>query len=220
MKLSTKRRIAYALICALPGLPSALAQTPAALPQLDQMLAPVALYPDALLTQVLMASTFSLEVVQAARWAEQHEGLSGPALQDALQNELWDPSVKSLCAFPALLSRMSQDLASTQALGTAFLNQRLQVMDAVQRLRSKAQQAGHLQSGPQQTVGFDNHTITIQPADPQIVYMPAYITDSGWHRDVSHGGARSPSQEPQRETDVHAMQRDEAKRAFEFPAWR
>jgi hypothetical protein len=105
------------------------------------MLVPIALYPDALLAQVLMASTFPLEVAEAARWAEQLEGLTGPALRDALQNQPWDPSVKSLCAFPALLSCMSQGLASTQALGTAFLNQRLQVMDAVQRLRTKAEQA-------------------------------------------------------------------------------
>lgn len=114
MKRATTRRIAYLLICALSGVAPALAQTPAAAPspsatmpaaavytqeQLDQMLAPIALYPDALLAQVLMASTFPLEVVQAARWAEQHAGLTGLALQDALQNEPWDPSVKSRARF-------------------------------------------------------------------------------------------------------------------------
>jgi hypothetical protein len=151
--------------------------------ELDQMLAPVALYPDALLAQVLMAATYPLEVVEAARWAQQHNGLTGTALQDALQGQPWDQSVKSLCAFPAVLDRMSQGLAWTQKLGDAFIDQQQQVMDTVQGLRSKAQAAGYLQSNPQQTVALDNNAITIMPASPQIVYVPTYdpsFVYGGW----------------------------------------
>jgi len=190
VKTPFKRGIAFALVCALGASSAAFAQVPGpmSLPygasqasapafnqdELDQMLAPVALYPDALLAQVLMAATYPAEVVEAARWAQQHNGLTGPALQNALQGEPWDASVKSLCQFPALLDRMSQGLAWTQRLGDAFIEQQQQVMDSVQELRRRAQFAGNLQSNPQQTVVAENGAITILPANPQIVYVPTY----------------------------------------------
>ena len=185
-----RRGIVYLLVCVLGVPPAALAQVGTVMPlpstagqasapafnqqELDQMLAPVALYPDALLAQVLMAATYPTEVVEAARWVQQNGGLTGTALQDALQGQPWDESVKSLCAFPAVLARMSAGLAWTQRLGDAFIDQQPQVMDTVQALRRKAQAAGNLQSNPQQTVALDNNTITIAPANPQVVYVPTY----------------------------------------------
>jgi len=156
-KIFLGRVIAWLLVCAVAMPPAALAQAPAFnQEQLDQMLAPVALYPDALLSQVLMAATYPSEVVDAARWVQQHYGLTGTALQDALQGQPWDESVKSLCAFPTVLGRMSQGFAWTQELGDAFIDQQQQVMDTVQALRRKAQAAGNLQSNPQQTVALNN----------------------------------------------------------------
>jgi hypothetical protein len=146
--------------------------------ELDSMLAPIALYPDALLSQVLMASTYPLEIVEAARWAKANPNVKGQAVDDALQNQTWDPSVKSLVAFPDVLSRMNQDLTWTQKIGDAFLAQQDQVMDTVQNLRQKAQAAGYLSSNEQQTVDVqtDNNKqyIVIQPANPQVVYVPVY----------------------------------------------
>jgi hypothetical protein len=184
------RGITYLLLCALAAPQGALAQAPVAAPypyvappasapifnqpQLDQMLAPLALYPDALLSQVLMAATYPTEVVEAARWAQQHPGLTGAALQDALQGQPWDESVKSLCAFPAVLDRMSRDPAWMQQLGDAFIDQQQQVMDTVQALRRRAQADGNLQSNPQQTVAVDGNAITIVPTNPQVVYVPTY----------------------------------------------
>ena len=116
------------------------------------MLAPIALYPDALLSQVLMASTYPLEIVEASRWADQNRGLNADALASALQNQPWDESVKSLCAFPEVLSRMNRDLSWTQRLGDAFLAQQKDVMDTVQGLRQQAQAAGNLASNDKQQV--------------------------------------------------------------------
>jgi hypothetical protein len=138
------------------------------------MLAPVALYPDALLSQMLMASTYPLEVVEAGRWIKQHKGLSGSALEDALAGQTWDASVKSLCAFPQVLDRMARDLSWTQKLGDAFIDQQQQVMDTVQSLRRKAQAAGTLKSNTQQQVAVADDDITIEPANPQVVYVPTY----------------------------------------------
>ena len=142
--------------------------------QLDQMLAPIALYPDALLSQVLMASTYPLEIVEAARWLDQNKGLTGDALFSALKNQPWDESVKSLCAFPEVLDRMNKDIAWTQKLGDAFLGQPEQVMDTVQSLRKRADAAGNLKSNEQQTVTVDNNYITVEPANPQVIYVPTY----------------------------------------------
>ncbi len=146
--------------------------------ELDSMLAPIALYPDALLSQIMMASTYPLEVVEAARWRKANPSLAGKALEDALQKQSWDESVKSLTAFPDVLDRMNQDLAWTQKLGDAFLAQQDQVMDTIQALRAKAQAAGHLQSNDKQKVEVqqaDNKQyIVIEPANPQVVYVPTY----------------------------------------------
>src|SRR5215475_9882709 len=114
--------------------------------ELDAMLAPIALYPDALLAQILMASTYPLEIVEAARWRKQNEKLKDKALQDALVQQPWDESVKSLTAFPDVLDRMNKDISWTQKVGDAFLGQQQQVMETIQGLRKKAQAAGNLKS--------------------------------------------------------------------------
>ena len=149
--------------------------------QLDQLVAPVALYPDSLLAQIFMASTYPLEIVEAARWARENPKVTGDALETAMQKQSWDPSVKSLVAFPQVLDMMDSKLDWTQKLGDAFLAQQKDVMNAVQRLRQKAQAAGNLQSNEQQKVVVEqapsagsNTTIVIQPADPQVVYVPTY----------------------------------------------
>ncbi len=142
--------------------------------QIDQMLASIALYPDALLSQVLMASTYPLELVEAERWAKAHPSLSGQALADALKDQPWDESVKSLTAFPEVLARMNKDLTWTQQLGDAFLGQQAQVMESVQRLRQKAKENGNLASNEQQKVTVENNYITVEPANPQVVYVPTY----------------------------------------------
>ncbi len=142
--------------------------------ELDQMLAPVALYPDDLLTQLLIASTYPLEIVQAARWTKQNKDLKGDALTEALEKQDWDPSVKSLVAFPDVLARMNENLEGTQKLGDAFLAQQKQVMDTIQMLRKKAQEAGNLKDNPQQKVVVEQETIIIQPAQPETIYVPSY----------------------------------------------
>jgi len=142
--------------------------------ELDQMLAPVALYPDELLTQVLMASTYPLEIVQAARWTTQNKNLKGDALTQALEKQDWDASVKSLVNFPDVLSKMNENLEWTQKLGDAFLAQQKQVMDTIQNLRKKAQEAGNLKTTEQQKVVVEKETIIIQPASPEVVYVPSY----------------------------------------------
>ncbi|BAK76837.1 protein of unknown function [Pseudogulbenkiania sp. NH8B] len=142
--------------------------------ELDQMLAPIALYPDSLLTQVLMASTYPLEVVEAARWSRDHPGLKGDqAVREANRND-WDPSVLSLLAFPQVLQMMDEHLDWTEQLGDAFLAQEDQVMDTVQRLRDKAWEQGSLRSNRYLRVAREHTVIVIEPADPEIVYVPYY----------------------------------------------
>jgi DNA segregation ATPase FtsK/SpoIIIE-like protein len=142
--------------------------------QLDQMLAPVALYPDPLLAQVLMASTYPLEVVQAQRFVEARPGLQGDGLARAVAPMPWDPSVKALLQFPSVLAMMNDRLDWMQQLGQAFLSQQPVVMDTVQQLRERAQLAGTLQSGPQQRVLVEERAIMIEPVNPQLVYVPYY----------------------------------------------
>jgi hypothetical protein len=144
--------------------------------QLDALLAPIALYPDPLLAQVLMASTYPVQIVQAQRWLDDpaHKALSGGALEKALQAENWDPSVKSLVPFPQVLSMMSAQLEWTQELGYAMSTQEKDVMASVQRLRLQAQNAGGLMSTPQQVVTNDGPTVVIQPAEQNTVYVPVY----------------------------------------------
>jgi Protein of unknown function (DUF3300) len=155
--------------------------------ELDQMLAPIALYPDPLVAQILMASTYPLDIVEAARWREQNAGLKGDALQSALQQQSWDESVKSLTEFPDVLDRMNKDLAWTQKVGDAFLGQQQQVMDTIQSLRKRAQAAGNLKSNEYQSVETETQenkqVIIIQPANPEIVYVPTYqptVVYGGW----------------------------------------
>lgn len=143
-------------------------------PELDQMLAPIALYPDTLLSQILMASTYPLEVVEAARWSQANSKLKGEQAVQAVAQQAWDPSVKSLVAFPQVLMTMDEKLPWMERLGEAFLAQQPQVMDSVQQLRQKASAAGHLTSNEQIRVDQQGQTIAIQPATPQVVYVPYY----------------------------------------------
>jgi Protein of unknown function (DUF3300) len=164
--------------------------------ELDQLVAPIALYPDSLLAQVLMASTYPLEIVSAARWVKANPKLKDKALDDALQTQSWDPSVKSLTVFPEVLTMMNEKLDWTQKLGDAFLAQQTDVMEAVQRLRSEAQAQGNLKTTKEQKVivepmpvsqtpreqgvvveqpaASQTTIIRIEPANPQVVYVPTY----------------------------------------------
>jgi hypothetical protein len=142
--------------------------------ELEQILAPIALYPDEVLAQILMASTYPLEIVEADRWVKQNSGLKGDALTAALEKQRWDPSVKSLVNFPQVLAMLSEKLDWTQKLGDAFLSQEKDVMQAVQTLRRKAESSGNLKSTSEQKVIVEKETIIIQPANPQVVYVPAY----------------------------------------------
>ncbi len=144
--------------------------------ELDQMLAPIALYPDELLVQVLMAATYPLEVVQAARWVGANPNLKGDQLAVALEQEGWDPSVKSLVNFPSVLQMMTDRLEWMQMLGDAFLAQEEQVMDTIQQLRQRAEAQGNLTSTSEQSVIVDpqSQEIIIEPTVPQVVYVPVY----------------------------------------------
>lgn len=153
--------------------------------ELDQILAPIALYPDSLLTQILMASTYPLEIVQADRWAKQNKALTGDPLAKALEAQPWDPSVKSLVNFPQVLDMMNEKVDWTQKLGDAFLAQQKEVMATVQSLRRKAEAEGNLKTNKEQKVIVEKETIIIQPANPQIVYVPTYnptiVYGSWWY---------------------------------------
>jgi hypothetical protein len=162
-----------ALLALLVSLP-AQAEERFAEAELDQMLAPVALYPDALLSQVLMAATYPLDVVEAARWTRAHPGLQGDEAVTKVTDEPWDPSVQSLVAFPHLLQRMDEQLDWTRRLGAAFLGQEPEVMATVQRLRQRAQAAGHLLPDERLRVVTGGEVIVIEPADARVVYVPYY----------------------------------------------
>ncbi|MFN3673181.1 MAG: DUF3300 domain-containing protein, partial [Bosea sp. (in: a-proteobacteria)] len=146
--------------------------------ELDALVAPIALYPDTLLAQVLMASTYPLEVVQADRWLAANKTLKGDALKSAAEQQPWDISVKSLVATPAVLEMMSKNLDWTQKLGDAVLAQQPDLMDGVQRMRTRAYEAKKLASGPQQTVTVRQESgkqaIVIEPAQADTVYVPYY----------------------------------------------
>jgi len=143
--------------------------------QLDALVAPIALYPDNLVAQILAASTFPDQVAIADYWVSQNKNLTGSALGDAVNNQTWDPSVKALTQFPDVLDNMAKNLAWTSSLGQAFHDQQSDVMQAVQVMRQKAQAAGNLQSTPQiQVTQPAPQTIVIQPANPQVVYVPQY----------------------------------------------
>ena len=142
--------------------------------QLQQLVAPIALYPDSLVAQVLAASTFPAEIVEADRWVQANPDLKGDALAQAVDQQSWDPSVKALAAFPTVLGNMDKNISWTSSLGDAYYNQEQDVMDAIQVMRQKAEQAGNLKDTPQQTVQTQGSDIVIQPTNPDVVYVPAY----------------------------------------------
>ena len=146
--------------------------------ELDQMLAPIALYPDSLIAQIFMASTYPLEVVAAERWVKKNKNLKGNSLTEALEQEDWDPSVKSLVNFPQVLTMMSEQLEWTQNLGDAFIAQQKQVMDTVQKLRAKAKAAGNLETSTEQIIivkeEAKTQVIVIESATPEVIYVPTY----------------------------------------------
>ena len=142
--------------------------------QLAQLAAPIALYPDSLLTQILMAATYPLDVVQAARWRRANPGLRGDGLEQGLQRHTWDESVKALTAFPDVLRMMDERLEWTEQLGEAFLAQEDDLLAAVQELRRRAAEAGNLATTSQQRVSRSGSYWIIEPVDPEYIYVPAY----------------------------------------------
>jgi len=142
--------------------------------QLQQLVAPIALYPDSLVAQILAASTYPEQVVEADRWVQEHQDLKGDALGQAVDQQPWDPSVKALTAFPSVLGNMDKNLSWTSSLGDAYYNQQQDVMDAIQVMRQRAEKAGNLKTTPQQVVTTQGSTIVVQPASPEVVYVPAY----------------------------------------------
>jgi len=189
MKAGSVLMVGGSVLLAMLGAPGLSAQEPppSAPPQvqaahqfapaeLDQMLAPIALYPDPLMGQILMAATYPVEVVEADRWLQDpnNAALKGDRLSAALEQQNWDPSVKSLVPFPQVLHMMDGNLEWTERLGEAFLADQAAVMDSVQRLRQRAQAAGRLQSTPQETVQTEGQAITIEPPTPETVYVPVY----------------------------------------------
>ncbi len=146
--------------------------------ELDSLVAPIALYPDALVAQILAGSTFPDQVAVANYWLEQNKSLTGSALTKAVDGQSWDPSIKALTQFPAVLNNMAQNISWTSQLGDAYHNQQSQVMAAIQTLRKQAKAAGNLKTTSQQTVTTQTQgstqVIVIQPANPQVVYVPTY----------------------------------------------
>ena len=146
--------------------------------QLDSLVAPIALYPDPMLAQTLAASTYPLELIQLQQWLAKHSTLKDKALADAVAKQPWDPSVQAMAALPDLVKRLADDIQWTTDLGNAFLAQQKDVMDAVQRMRKKAQDKGNLKTTEQQKVETQviesKSTIVIQQSNPQVVYVPSY----------------------------------------------
>ena len=150
--------------------------------QLDSLVAPVALYPDPLLAQILVASTYPLELIQLQQWLDKNPGLKDQALQSAVEQQGWDASIQALAPLPDLVKLLSENIKWTADLGNVFLAQQNDVMDAVQRMRLKAKSSGKLQSTQQQTVETQvveqKEVIVIQPSDPEVIYVPTY--DPTW----------------------------------------
>jgi hypothetical protein len=142
--------------------------------QLDTLVSPIALYPDPLLGEVLAASTYPLEIAEADQWLRDHTKWKPSKLMDEAKKQPWDPSVQGLVAFPQVLAHLTQDMGWTTALGNAFLAQQADVMQAVQRMRAQAQQRGILKSSPEATVNATDKAITIEPANPDVWYVPDY----------------------------------------------
>jgi hypothetical protein len=142
--------------------------------QLQELVAPVALYPDTLIAQILAAATYPDQVVEAEKWMAQHKDLQGDQLAQEVDKQPWDPSVKALAQFPSVLANMNQNLAWTSELGDAHLNQQQELTQAIQTMRQRAKQAGNLQTTPQEKVSTKGQTIVIQPSAPDVVYVPEY----------------------------------------------
>ncbi len=142
--------------------------------QLQQLAAPIALYPDTLIAQILPAATYPDQIVDAERWMQQHKDLTGDNLAKEVDQQSWDPGVKALTQFPAVLANMKQNLAWTSELGDAYINQRLELTQAIQTMRQRAKQAGNLQTTDQEKVTTRGQDIVIQPASTEVVYVPQY----------------------------------------------
>ncbi len=147
--------------------------------QLDSLVAPIALFPDQLLSQTLVASTYPLEIIQLQQWLDKNKNLKDKALASAVQKQNWDPSIQAMAAFPEVVKRLADDIQWTTDLGNAFLAQESDVMDAVQRMRAKAQSKGTLKTSAQQkvetqTVEGGKQVIVVQQANPEVVYVPSY----------------------------------------------
>ena len=142
--------------------------------ELQQLVAPIALYPDALVAQILAASTYPTEIVEADRWIQNHPNVKGEELAKEVDKQSWDPSVKALTQFPSVLENMDKNLSWTSSLGDAYANQQQNVTDAVQTLRQQANKNGHLDSNEQEKVVTQGNTIVIEPANPEVVYVPQY----------------------------------------------
>jgi hypothetical protein len=192
LRLGLHRLIALFVLAALFVVPAGAFSQPASVPpdyqaaslyapeELDQLVSPIALYPDPLIAQILMSATYPLEVVQADRWLQDpaNSALKGEALEAALAQEPWAPSVKALVPFPQVLWMMDRNIDWTERLGNAFLAQESDVMAAIQRLRQRAMAAGTLVSTPEQVVSYEGPIIIIEPASASILYVPVY---DPWH---------------------------------------
>ena len=182
--LVAQNPFAFAQQAQSPGVPQSQSQTTYTPQQLDSLVAPIALYPDPILSQILVASTYPLEIVEAGRWLSQNSTLKGQALADAVRTQKWDASVQALVATPDVLNRLNQNITWTSNLGNAFLADENGVMNAVQRLRTQAKSSGALNSTPQQTVTTETQNgqnyITIEPASSNVVYVPQYNPAAVW----------------------------------------
>jgi hypothetical protein len=158
-----------------PSDPASPAPAPRQTPeQLQQLVAPIALYPDALVAQILAAATYPTEIVEADRWMQQNPNLSGQQLANEVDKQPWDPSVKPLVQSPSVLANLDKNLSWTSSVGDAYVNQQQDVMDAVQVMRHRAQSAGNLNGTSQEKVTTQGQTIVIEPASPTVVYVPQY----------------------------------------------
>jgi uncharacterized membrane protein YgcG len=142
--------------------------------QLEQLVAPIALYPDALVAQIVAAATYPDEIAQADRWMQQHADLKGEALAQQVDQQSWDPAVKALTEFPSVLANMDKNLSWTSSLGDAYVNHQQDVMNAVQVMRGRAQKAGNLKTTSQEKVTQKGKTIAIDPAEADVIYVPQY----------------------------------------------
>jgi hypothetical protein len=166
--------VAIAISAVAAEAPQSAAPPSEPLQDLQQLVAPIALYPDALVGQILAGATYPTQVVDATRWIRDNPDLKGEQLAAEVDKQPWDPSIKALTQFPSVLDNMNQNLSWTSALGDAYFNDPQNVMSAIQALRADAKKAGTLKSTPEQTVTTQGQTIAIQPSNPEVVYVPQY----------------------------------------------